>query len=127
MDYKIDSIKEKGFVLIKVYKSITADLEQSFAKEAVETAQRDDLLNYCADVRGIPNVASTLDNYSMAYENMASYGLKHESKIAILHSINDHSHNFIETVFRNAGYNCKLFTNESDAHDWLKSECASSA
>ena len=120
MDYQIEPSKENGFVKIKVYKSITADLEKFFAKEAIDVACRNRLLNYYVDVRGVPNVANTLDQYRLAYENMNNFGLDGKSKIAVVHSQNDHSHDFIETVFRNAGYNCKLFTNEGEAYDWLK-------
>ncbi len=120
MDYKIDVSKESRFVRIKVCHSITADLERRFAKEAIETANRNGLLNYYADVREVPNVASVLSQYKLAYKEMTYFKLDRRSKIAILHSQNDHSHDFIEVVFRNAGISCKLFTNEDEAYDWLK-------
>jgi len=120
MDYKIDFSTENGFVRIKVHNSITADLERSFAKEAIETASKNGVLNYYADVRGVKNVTSIIDQYTLAYEEMASFRLDRKSKIAIVHSLDDHSHDFIEVVFRNAGYSCKLFVSEDEAYDWLK-------
>jgi len=121
MDYKISHTKTDGFVRIKIYKTITADLERSFAKEAIEIARRNDLLNYYADVRGVPNVATTVEQYNLAYQEMAQFGLDYNSKIAVVHEQEDRSHDFIETVFLNAGYSCKLFIDESEAYDWLKS------
>jgi hypothetical protein len=38
----------------------------------------------------------------------------------MLTSPNDKSHDFIETVLRNAGYDVKLFVNESEAITWLE-------
>ena len=121
MDYQIDIEKKKGFVRVKVYDSITAGLERSFAKEVIETARRNDLLNYYVDVRGAPNIAAILDQYKLAYVDMKNFGLDRKSKIAVVHLQDDHSHDFIETVFINAGYNCKLFTNEDEAYGWLSS------
>ncbi|MGE0557228.1 MAG: hypothetical protein AB7E73_09575 [Burkholderiales bacterium] len=121
MDYQIDCPIGKGFVRIRVYNSITADLERSFAKEAIETAHRAGLPGFYADVRGAPNIATTLDQYRLAYEDMTNFGLDKKSKIAIVHLQDDHSHDFIETVFNNAGYSCKLFTDEDEACGWLGS------
>lgn len=120
MDYRIDCDKTSGFVRISVYHTITADLERSFAKEAIEVARRNDLLNYYADVREVSNIASTLDQYYLAYEDMARFGLDRKSKIAVVHTPDDHSHDFIEIVFLNAGYRCGLFTDEEQAYDWFK-------
>jgi len=72
------------------------------------------------DVRGMPNIANPSDQYRLSYEDMRTFGLAKTSRIAILVGADDRSHNFIETVFRNAGYNCRLFVNEDDARNWLR-------
>jgi len=120
MDYQIDCEKINGCVRICVYHTITADLERSFAKEAIAAAHQNELLNYYADVRKVSNIASTLDQYHLAYKDMADFGLDRNSKIAAVHARDDHSHDFIETVFLNAGYQCRLFTDEELAYGWLK-------
>lgn len=119
MDYEIEHSEEDGCVQIRVYKSITADLERSFAKEAIATARQNGVLNYIADVRGAPNVAGILDQYRLAYEDMVRFGLDRSSRIAVLVSKGDHSHDFIDIVFYNAGYRCQLFTDEGEARRWL--------
>ncbi len=47
------------------------------------------------------------------------FGLNRNSRIAILVDLNDKSHNFIETVLRNAGYNCRIFFNEDAVVKWF--------
>lgn len=119
MKYEIAFSGDEGFVRITVYELITADLERSFAKEAITAAKQNGVLRYLVDVRGVRNVASPLDQYSFAYEDMASLGLDRRARIAVLVGQDDHSHDFIETVFRNAGRTCQLFVDEDDASNWL--------
>jgi len=119
MQYKIAFSADEGFVRITVYDLITADLERGFAKEAIAAAKQNGVLRYLVDVREVPNVASPLDQYSFAYEDMVRLGLDRSSRIAVLVGQDDHSHDFIETVFRNARHTCQLFADEDDARHWL--------
>ncbi len=120
MKYKVTIDKDEGFVRITVYEPITAKLEQEFAGEAIAVAKKNDLLRYLVDVRAVPNIANTVDQYTLPYEDVAPLGLSRSSRIAVLVEENDTSHNFIETVFRNAGYNCQLFVDEDEARNWLR-------
>ena len=42
-----------------------------------------------------------------------------DTKIAVLVSPGDRSHDFIETLFKNAGYICTFFENRTSAMKWL--------
>ena len=121
MDYEIDHIAETGIVRIKVNEPITAELVLSFTKDAINTAGQHGSLRYLVDVRRAKNVTGTCDQYSLAYEEMERLGLDRASRIAVLISPGDTSHDFIETVFRNAGYDCQLFLEEGEADAWLMS------
>jgi len=120
MKYEIAFSADAGFVRITVHESITADLERDFVKEAIAAAKQNGVSRYLVDVREASNVASTVDQYRLAYEDTTRFGLDSTSKIAVLVRQADHSHDFIETVFRNAGHNCQLFVDEDDASDWLR-------
>ena len=97
-----------------------AELEREFASEAIDTAIREGVTLYLADVREAPNVASTFNQFNLAYEELPIMNLHKGSKIALLVSPDDLSHDFIEILFRNAGYVCQRFVDEDEAIGWLK-------
>jgi len=51
---------------------------------------------------------------------MPKLGLQRDVKYAILTSPTDESHNFIETVCKNAGYIVKVFSDKNSAIAWLE-------
>jgi len=120
MKYKVTVDTDEGFVRVTAYESITGNLERAFAEEAIAVAKQSGVVCYLVDVRGMPNIANPSDQYRLSYEDMRTFGLAKTSRIAILVGADDRSHNFIETVFRNAGYDCRLFVNEDDAQNWLR-------
>lgn len=120
MDYEISTPADTNYVYIRVYHTITSDLERSFADEAIKTAKASQRMHYYCDVTGVKNVTDPSDMYKLAYEDLAAMGLDRRSRIAILVSPDDHSHDFIETVFVNAGYLCLLFHEEEHALAWLR-------
>jgi hypothetical protein len=120
MDYEITTPPGKNYVHIKVYETITPDLERSFASEAIKQAKAHNRMHYFTDVTGVRNVSDPADMYKLAYQELAAMGMDRRSKIAILVSADDHSHDFIETVFVNAGYLCLLFHDPDHALAWLE-------
>lgn len=119
MKYEISISEDKTFVRIRVFGSITDEMNKEFAEKAILTARENNLLNHLVDVRQAQHVSSTFDQYQFAYKDMEQMLLDKKSSIAVLARADDQSHNFIETVFRNAGYNCKLFIDEETAINWL--------
>jgi len=120
MDYEVSFSAEEGIVRITVYAPIDADLELKFAAEAIALANRENAKLFLADVRRSPNVASTYNQYSLAYDELPAMALDRRSRIAIIVAEQDLSHDFIEIVFRNAGYVCEKFLDEDSALEWLR-------
>jgi hypothetical protein len=119
VSYEI-SIAENGkYVRVKVTAAITTELARQFSIDASSYGAKNDLKRYLFDVREARNVASTLLNYQYAHKEMADMKLDKTARSAILVSPADKSHDFIETLSRNAGYNVRLFTDEAAAIAWL--------
>ncbi|MFC1812895.1 hypothetical protein ACFL03_09395 [Thermodesulfobacteriota bacterium] len=119
MRYKI-SLSENGtYVRIRVFEAITGEIEKEFAEIAIKDAKQRKISKFLVDVRGTLNIASSLEQYLFGYEDMNQFGLDRGSRIAVLADANDKSHNFIETIFVNAGYHCRIFTDEDAASKWL--------
>ena len=119
MDYEISVSEAEELVHIKVYETVTSDIEHAFVTAAIYTATEHDLLHFLFDVSRVRNVATPVDHYCVANQQLTPTPLDHRARIAILRSPEDDSHDFVQTVLLNAGYICELFHDEVDARAWL--------
>ena len=120
MKYEISISKSETYVKVKVNETISAEMARDFAEEAIKKANQHNIKKFLIDVRGTRNVAGHLENYLFAYENVNRFGLDRNSRIGVIVSPGDKSHDFVETVLMNAGYNCCLFLEEYSAIEWLE-------
>ncbi len=75
---------------------------------------------YLVDVTQAKNTDSVQDSYEFAYNDMkTAEGIDQYARVATLVSADDHSHDFIETVSRNAGLNVRIFTDPEKAKKHL--------
>ncbi len=119
MDYEISISDPKAFLYIRINVPVTSDLVKTFIKDAIRKNNELELEKLLIDVRGVKNIASTWNNYNLVYRELKEMGFNRGWKIAILVSPEDSSHDFIETLAKNAGYHCKLFREENRAIEWL--------
>ena len=120
MEYEVSFSASDGFVEITVYEPITTEIQRAFAAEAIEAAKEAGVTRYLADVTRVPNTSGTYDQYSLAYDEMPPMGIARSSKIALLIRQGDLSHDFIEILFLNNGYDCRKFFSKDEAVAWLK-------
>ena len=119
MKYEISLSEDNTFIRIQVFEVIDGNMEKEFAGEAIAEAKKRNIWQFLVDVRGVKNVASPFQHFSFGYDDMKELGLNKNSKIAILSDEGDRTHDFILTIFTNAGYNCRLFREEKMAMRWL--------
>ncbi len=119
MNYEISISDDGTYVRIKVFESVTAELESNFAEKAIKDARQHNIKNFLVDVRGTKNVASSTEHYMFGYKELNQFGLDRSSRIAIIADEDDTSHHFIETVLVNDRYHCKIFTDEEAALKWF--------
>ena len=76
---------------------------------------------YLVDHTEARSVDSLVDQYDFAYHDMRrTEGLDPGARIAVLIAAGDRSHDFIETVCRNAGFEVRLFTDREAALRFLR-------
>jgi hypothetical protein len=120
MKYEV-SLGESGkYVRCNVYQPITAKFAVEYGQATTAFALERGIHNQLIDVRGMPNVDSVQHNYDFAYKDLQDFEDHHHSRIAVLIDPTDRTHDFIEVVARNAGYDVRLFTEEQRAIDWLE-------
>ncbi|MHB9027638.1 MAG: hypothetical protein ACYC9O_02595 [Candidatus Latescibacterota bacterium] len=67
------------------------------------------------DVTESRNIESSTKGYQFAHSDMMTDKIDRFARVAMLVSPGDHSHDFIETVSRNAGLNVTLFRDREQA------------
>ena len=119
MNFSILFPEGADFVSIIAHDKLDGNTQRELAQNAIELANSRGIRKFLVDVQGVKNTAATFEQYQLGYKDMEKFFLDRRSKIAICADANDNSHDFIETVFKNAGYQCHLFNNEADAINWL--------
>ncbi len=108
--YTISLSDDESYIIVKILGKQTAELAMKQNLEAHAFGDELGIGRYLVDATEAVNVDSTLENYSFAYTDMQTpTGINKAAIVALLVSPDDHSHDFIETVSRNAGLNVTIF------------------
>lgn len=114
-------ISDSGkYIIVRVNEDMTRTLAESLGLEAMHLGSKKNLNKFLYDLRNSRNKERLNSNYIFVNQDLKRLEPNPENKIAMLTSPNDKSHDFIETVLRNAGYNVKLFIVEEEAIAWLE-------
>ena len=122
MDYKISLDENLSCIFIKFFNAMTSEVGIRCGAEIVPISERKHIKRFLFDVREAPNTQTDVQNYHFATEEISDFGFPHDSRSAFLINPNDTSHDFITTLFLNAGYRVKSFTDEESAISWLTKE-----
>ena len=110
------------YILVRVNEDMTRTLAESLGLEAMHLGSKKNLNKFLYDLRNSRNKETLNSNYIFVNQDLKRLEPNPENKIAMLTNPNDKSHDFIETVLRNAGYNVRLFIVEEEAIIWLEEE-----
>lgn len=119
-------ISDDGKYLIsKSEGPITIEFALRMMEEYVKLVEETGITRILSDVRGTPSVMNVSKIYEFAYQDTRRLGFPRGVRAAILSDPEDDSHDFAETVARNAGYQVKVFHTEESALAWLLGDEAS--
>ena len=114
-------ISDNGkYIIVQVKENMTRALAERLGLEAVQLGNTKNITRFLYDLRDSRNTETINANYIFAKQDMKRIEPNPENMIAMLTSPDDKSHDFIETVLRNAGYTVKLFIDEAEAITWLE-------
>ena len=119
MDYEVSISEDGRYVLVKVNRPMTHELGLECGRAATDLGKRSDIKRFLFDLRHAPNIETVLPNYEFAYKGLESFGFPRDSRSALLTDPDDRSHDFMETLFVNAGYFVRIFSDEKSAVAWL--------
>ena len=119
MNFKITISEDGNYIIGKVSGKLTEETAQQLAKEYVKIVESTGIKRLLNDVRGAPDAMGVFSGYSYAYKVVNTLGFPRDIRAAIVADAGDDSHDFQETVARNAGYLVKVFHSFDQAVDWL--------
>lgn len=122
MNYEIKLSDSGKYVIVSVNSDMTRELAEQVGLEATHLARKKNINLFLYDLRNSTNRESVNSNYIFAKQDINRIQPDNSNKIAMLTSPNDKSHNFVETVLRNAGHNVLLFRDKEKALEWLLEE-----
>ncbi|MEE4352071.1 MAG: hypothetical protein V2J25_04305 [Desulfatiglans sp.] len=116
MSYTIKPSDDRNYIILKVCGEINRELAMKQNLEAHALGAELGINRYLVDVTEARNVDSVISNYRFAYEEMRlPTGINVRARVATLVRPDDHSHDFVETVSRNAGLNVTIFRDREQA------------
>ncbi len=122
MNYKTFLSENGKYAICEVTGLITQENALKFTEASNQFLRAANVKRLLTDVRNASNELGVVQNYSYAYQSMESLGLRKDIRAAILVDKDDSSHDFIETVALNAGYNVRIFRDEEAANSWLSED-----
>ena len=123
MEHEISLSDSGRHVRIRMLKPITRMLSQQCGQDVADMANqltKGELHGFLFDVRGVQNVSGVISNYMTVHKDLARFPIFRSVRSAILVDPADNTHDFLETVGRNAGYGFRIFRKDREAIAWLE-------
>jgi CBS-domain-containing membrane protein len=116
MSYTIKVSADGKYIILKHWGVINSEVTTQRNLEAHALGAKLGISRHLVDVTEATHVDSATNTYKFAYDNMRTLpGINKKARVAVLVSPDDHSHDFVETVTRNAGQNVTLFRDREAA------------
>ena len=117
-EFTISIPEGKNYVLTVFHAPMTREMTARYLKIVKYLGETLTLPAFLFDARGAPDIRGILDDYEI-YEFTKWFGF-HGAKIAVIVDEGDRSYEFTDIVANNAGYRHRLFTDETEALQWLE-------
>jgi hypothetical protein len=113
-------LAESGkYLVCRVDEPVTEEVVNQMSTQMNELAAKTGIRNRLIDARGMPNLMSVLASYDLAYKELDAMQMDRATKIAALRLPTTQA-GFASTVIKNAGFNLRVFAEESEAIAWLE-------
>ena len=110
MSYTIYPSEDRKYIVLKHWGDMNREFGLKRVIQAHKLGAEIGINRYLVDLTEAINIDSATKTYMYAYEDLkAPSEIKPNACAAMLVSPDDHSHDFVETVLRNAGHNVTLF------------------
>ena len=123
MSSRLSLSDDLSYIILEITGEINRQNAMQYNLEAHKLGKEQGIRKYLVDLTNSRNTETVLNNYQFAYGDMKhTEGIDTTAIVAAVVAPDDHSHDFIETAFRNSGLNMTLFRNKQKAIDYLNSK-----
>ncbi|MGD2034084.1 MAG: hypothetical protein PVF73_03445 [Bacteroidales bacterium] len=114
-------VSETGdYILITVHGKVNSEIAMQYTVESHKLGKEKGILKFLVDLRNARNTETIVDNYNFVIKDLPeNQTIDRKAKVVLLVSKEDHSHDFVETVSRNRGFNVTLFRDKDEAISYL--------
>jgi len=125
MGFTIRLSTDGTFIVLKVTGSVTRKSAMVQNLEAHALGERLSIGRYLVDLTEARNTESEIEGYDFAYQDMQTTDhIDRQARVAMVVAPGDTSHDFIETVARNAGLDVTIFHDMPTARQHLAGDRA---
>ena len=119
MEISITVVEDKKYIILKGKGEIISGDPKVLIQpliEAHEFAKKLGIVNILVDVTEAPNALGIIDTYDLVNHTIPEEpAIDRHMRVALLVSPDDHSHDFTETISRNAGFNLTIYRDRAQA------------
>jgi len=115
MPYTIFPSEDNQYIIINITGELNWEVALNYTVESHKLGKQLATDKFLVDLTSVQNTESVLDNYSNIREGMHHPDINLHACVALLASPDDHSHDFVETVSRNTGYDLTIFRDKDKA------------
>lgn len=122
MNFDLTLATDGSYAVLTNYRDVTlaSAIEHQRAMQAFAVAHG--ISRFLIDTRGKQYIGGDVDLYTFARHVLPEEAFDRRWRVALVTSPEDYSHDFLETVSRNAGYNVVVLKEYDKAVVWLTSE-----
>lgn len=119
MSYQLTVSEDNQYLVCRITGAIDAAVASDFCMALDALGLETNIRCYLTDVRDAHNTLGYGENFHFVNQDMAAMGIRRGTRVATLIRRDDKTHQFLETLTHNAGYNMRIFHEEADAVAWL--------
>lgn len=114
--------ENQQYITIKVFGEVDGSIAMEYIYESHHLAAKHGISKFLVDVTEAVNVETAAGNFNFADRDIREIPdfLDRQARVANLVAPDDHSHDFIETVFKNRGYVFRIFRDRKEALEFLE-------
>jgi hypothetical protein len=119
MDFEMKLAEGGKIGIIASHIKITKEGFEKLLTEVIQFKEKHNVDLVIYDVHEYTLEMPTFEQYDFVYNISSQFDIKMSRKIALLVKEDDHSYDFIETLYLNSGRVMKRFENYDEAVSWL--------
>jgi len=122
MEFELKLVEGGKIGMIVFHTFMTKDLFAGMFQDILKSSECSSLELLIYDTRRFPLEISAFDQYDCIYNHSSQTNNRTGRKIALWVKEEDHSYDFIETLYLNSGRSARRFENYDEAVSWLTAD-----